>query len=610
MKKILFTFLLITSCLYCFAIPSKRVPFTVTQSDGTSLTLILIGDESFHYLSTTDGVPVVENDGAYFYATVADGTISASSILAHDEALRSASEIEYIASANAKEDISTIWSSRIRKRNAARVRKSPVMTGNGRRGAPSKAANIYEGNKRGLVILVQFPDKKFKNGHTRAEYDDMFNKEGYSENDNTGSVHDYFYAQSYGKFNLGFDVIGPYTAAKSYSYYGQNDKDGNDMHVCELVKEICNAASEDIDFSRYDWNGDSEVEQVFFVYAGPGEHTGAGANYIWPHEWTLEEGVESGDATGPIFFGDYKINTYAMSCELVDRTSGLMDGIGTACHEFSHCLGLPDLYCTNNDDYAFGMHVYDLMCNGASNGPYACGESPCGYTAYERWVAGWLEPIELNEPCTVTNMPCLGDAPIAYIIYNDGNRNEYFFLENRQDTDPWYQYTYCHTGISGLLIYHVDYDKDAWEFNEVNFSHNHQHMAVVPASGGYGTRSKNNYDVERATLEKQLFPGSNNATNFTDNTHFYYGGKLFNKNTDGTYYLHKPITDIKEENGLISFNFMGGGKVYDLTGIKDAQEEDSAAEYFTLSGTRLSAPLTKGVYIMRRNGVNKKIISK
>jgi hypothetical protein len=206
-------------------------------------------------------------------------------------------------------------------------------------------------------------------------------------------------------------------------------------------------------------------------------------------------------------------------------------------------------------------------------------------------------------------MPCLGDAPIAYIIYNDGNRNEYFFLENRQDTDPWYQYTYCHTGISGLLIYHVDYDEDAWEFNEVNFSHNHQHMAVVPASGGYGTRSKSNYSVEGTTLAKQLFPGSSNVTKFTDDSHTNYGGKLFNKNTDGTYYLHKPVTDIKEKDGLISFSFMGGGVEIDCTGIADVTTDNNTTEYFTLSGTK-TTPSNKGVYLVRKNGVTKKVIIK
>lgn len=71
-----------------------------------------------------------------------------------------------------------------------------------------------------------------------------------------------------------------------------------------------------------------------------------------------------------------KINSYACSAEL--SNTGI-DGIGTICHEFSHCLGYPDLYDT---DYTgnFGMSSFDLMDYGGYNGDGFC---PAGYTAYE-----------------------------------------------------------------------------------------------------------------------------------------------------------------------------------------------------------------------------------
>lgn len=45
-----------------------------------------------------------------------------------------------------------------------------------------------------------------------------------------------------------------------------------------------------------------------------------------------------------------KINTYGCTAELNDYGSNNMAGIGTACHEFSHCLGLPDIYDTSGGD--------------------------------------------------------------------------------------------------------------------------------------------------------------------------------------------------------------------------------------------------------------------
>ena len=40
-----------------------------------------------------------------------------------------------------------------------------------------------------------------------------------------------------------------------------------------------------------------------------------------------------------------------------------LDGIGTFCHEFSHCLGLPDFYSTVNVPY-YGMGSWSLMDEG------------------------------------------------------------------------------------------------------------------------------------------------------------------------------------------------------------------------------------------------------
>ena len=99
------------------------------------------------------------------------------------------------------------------------------------------ALNIFTGTKRGLVILTEFQDTKFKRGHDREKYDCIMNEPGYTTNEGfRGSVADYFRDQSGGLFDLQFDVVGPYTAANKYSYYGKNDDDGNDyLLVCHSV---------------------------------------------------------------------------------------------------------------------------------------------------------------------------------------------------------------------------------------------------------------------------------------------------------------------------------------------------------------------------------------
>lgn len=557
-------------CLSVWGIPAKRIPFTVTNSDGTVLTLVLCGDENFHFYSTTEGIPAVQEENGDW---------------------RLAPEMA--------DSISIKWTERSRLRNAHRIQRATEQLA---RRAKVGQQVVYEGQKKGVVILVNFKDLNMKSTHTKAEFKDYFNKVGYSNNGCTGSVHDYFYDQSYGKFDLTFDVYGPVETQKNSTYYGANDSRGSDSHVAEFVAEVCNTAFNhyNIDWSKYDWDGDGEVDQVYIIYAGAGEASGGGANTIWPHEWKLSDGKKAGDGNGAITLGGVTIDTYAASDELRTPSSKLLNGIGTACHEFSHCLGFPDFYDTSYNG-GFGMNHWDLMDAGNYNGNTHNGECPVGYTAYERWYAGWLTFTELTEPCTITGMPDLQDEPVAYIIRNEVNRNEYFTLENRQ-CKKWFQYVNTTNNCHGMLICHVDYNQKAWETNRPNNDANHQRMSIIPAGGEYGslmgTPGDKSYSVSPTQYQSQLFPGKNNVTALTNDSHVNCGGKLFGKNTDGTNNMNKPITNIAEsEDGLISFDFIGGGDPLAIQSLTPTLSQNDGA-WYTLDGRKLNGePIGKGIYL-------------
>ena len=172
------------------------------------------------------------------------------------------------------------------------------------------------------------------------------------------------------------------------------------------------------------------------------------------------------------------IDTYAASNELADNTT--LDGIGTACHEFSHCLGFPDFY---DADYTGGTAAqnWDVLDAGNYNGPQRIGEIPSPYTAYERWTAGWIDLIPLTEPCRVKDMPAINDEGVAYIVKNTGNSNEYYILENRQQK-TFGTGNYGH----GLMVWHIDYNRSAWSSNKVNVDKDHQRMTFLPADGQVG----------------------------------------------------------------------------------------------------------------------------
>lgn len=529
------------------AVPAKRSKTQVRQPDGTMITVMMRGDENFHYMCTEDGMPIVmDADKAYCYAYMADdGVLRASAQMAHDAKRRTQAENTIIIGHKKEvERIASFASKRAAKRNEARFQRlagrKAAMAASGNpltrmAGATGGEGIGVTGKRKGLVILADFQDVKMQSAHDNAEWNDFFNKVGYNTLGNTGSVHDYFYSQSYGQFDLSFDVVGPVTVSKNMADYGANDEKGNDKDPGGMIYEACKLAADKVNFADYDWDGDGEVDQVFVIYAGHSEATKPELipNTIWPHEWNLHAAGYSLTLNG------VRINTYGCTAELNDYGRTDMAGIGTACHEFSHCLGLPDIYDTSGGD-CFGMDMWDVMDYGSYAGN---GYRPVGYNTYQRWVSGWMQPDVLSKPTDVYDLPALSDSPKSYVIYNDYKPREYFILENRQKTG-----FDTELPSHGLLVIHVDYYSLIWEDNAVNTDSSHPRFSVVAADND---RSKN-------TLEGDTYPGTSGNTSLTDSSQ--PATILFNGNSSvETTSLGKPVTNISESaDGLVSFLFMGG----------------------------------------------------
>ena len=523
--------MLLSAAVTMLAIPAKRTRHTIKLADGTKIQAMLIGDEHGHWFVDDNGQALLVTDGVARYLSVFE-----------------------------LENLKASRSQRAKASNARRIarmeaRRTPTHPGIHKTfGTPT----TIKGQKKGLVILVNFSDKKFNAANTQSVFNDRFNKTGYNSTGYIGSVHDYFYDQSYGQFDLTFDVVGPVTVSKSYSYYGGNDASGNDKYPGTMVIEALKLADSQVNFADYDWDGDGEVDQVLCIYAGQGEPTSNDDNTIWPHEFNLTScNKYYSDGSGAQKLDGVTIDTYAVSNELADEST--IDGIGAACHEFSHCLGYADLYDT---DYSggSGMMHWDLMDVGSYNGPQDCGEVPAPFTSFERWWAGWMELTELDSPCKVSGMKPLTSEPEAYVIYNQKNRNEYYILENHQE-ERWDAYT----GGHGMMILHVDYDKNTWQYNEPNDDPDRQRMTFIPADNSYGTKKSwseggETYYLWYATpaqIAGDPWPGTSRNTAFTDTS--TPAAILYNANTDGRKFLGKPIEDITESStGLISFTFDGG----------------------------------------------------
>ena len=513
MKKLVSLISMLMMALTMFAVPSKpgRWKF-ITLSDGTKVQVQLIGDEHLHYWRSISG-SCYQQDSTGAYNLVTDMT----TLQAKAKALR------------------------VKVNTARRAMRKTAIDG---------TIKTYSGTKKGLVILVQFTDSKFKTADSLALYKRILNESGYSEGNFKGSVADYFKAQSYNTFELDFDVVGPYTLSNNESYYGGNDSSGNDKNPGTMVKEACEAADKDVNYADYDWDGDGEVDQVFILYAGLGEANGGDANTIWPHEWNLYS------ATGAnLMLDGVTVNTYACGPELQPEYdsngkatgNNTVDGIGTICHEFSHCLGFPDTYDVN-DSGGNGMYSWDIMSTGCYLGD---GYQPCGYTSYERMLAGWLTPTELNsEDKNVSNMKPLTNGPEAYVIYNQGNKNEYYLLENRQKTG-WDASLYG----AGLLVLHVDYDKAVWLNNGVNDDPAHQRLTPIAADGStdYTVPYNGSSYLSPSLIVGDTYP-YNGLDSLTRNS--LPVAALYNANSDGSYYMNHGLYGITQNiDRTVSFNF-------------------------------------------------------
>ena len=202
-----------------------RVWRTISLTDGTQVKVQLVGDEFMHYYQSADGTRYIYDAASATYQVYSDSQFSNS-----------------------------------RRKAVARRAKA-----NKRRAVRRKAnvTNIFQGTKKGLIILAQFTDSKFQSGHDRALYNKIANAENYTDNGFKGSVKDYFKAQSAGQFELDFDVVGICQLKNPCSYYGGNDAyTGDDLRAGEMVAEACQwAATQGIDFSQYDWDGDGEVDR-------------------------------------------------------------------------------------------------------------------------------------------------------------------------------------------------------------------------------------------------------------------------------------------------------------------------------------------------------------
>ena len=618
-KKLLFG--LLFAAMTAGAVKMKPGINIIKQADGTTITVRAYGDEDLSYFLASDGTLLYQEGTNFYIAGVkADGTLYSTGVLAHEPSMRTIKEISAIKAQNAK----AFYNSMETQAKANKVRREPMT--------PDNSLLPSLGKHKIPVILVEFSDVEFSVENPKATFDkylngkELFNKETDPEmGRNYASVAKYFKDMSFGKFEPEFEVYGPVNLGKPLATYGAGYSSQENMGL--LLTDACTAVDDEVDFTQYDSNDDGNIDLIYIIYAGFSQSiAGNSTDCIHP---------KSGYLSLAKSFDGMDVKRYGVNNELngtpADQANGpIINGIGLFCHEFSHCMGLPDLYpksgsiaeaCINQN-----MDYWSLMDAGEYT---ANGYRPTAYTAWERERLGWMEIGTLTGPSNV-ELKSLDEGGAAFRIYNDKDEtgHEYYIVENVQN-NGWNKNLFG----NGLMVTHVDYLSSQFSLGgcKVNNTAGHPRMHVMAADGMFvpeyflGSTIEDSYitflkehnadlvakyggqvfSIEdyKAEAAGDLFPGTSNATSLTDDSQpmkaWTYNGET----------MGKPITDITNdtEKGIVSFKFMGGGEPVD--GINEVTvNKTTDSRVYSISGTYMGNDinsLPKGIYI--RNG--KKVIN-
>ena len=510
-----------------YARPAYRGTTRVTQPDGSSVTIRLVGDEYLHYNITADGYSLVRrDDGASVYAQLNDeGQLEPTALLAHDAGERTAAERHYLETVGPLTPQMSAQAEQMRRKNRAQRARSLSQS----------RASLYDYSSfRGLVILVEYNDCPFRYSNYASIMNDMINADDYTgtniTNINingsnvrcTGSIRDYYRDNSNGIFVPTFDVVGPVKVNRS-QYYPNATR-----NAVQLMVDACTAADSEVDFRDYDVDGDGTVDMIFFIFSGLGSYIqGNDARLLWPHQYDIsyERNVRKDGVS---------LGRYACSNELFGSVGwSVLEGIGTMTHEFSHVLGLPDFYDTDNkySGSCVNPDEWSVMAGGAD---LNYGRTPCGFSLFERYALGFATPQLLDVPGSFS-LEALHSSNTGYRLYTP-ERKESFFIENRQKV-KWDSALPGH----GMLIFRVDSTNTAaWTYeNTVNDNPKHPYYELLRA-GGVKTSS---YSTSSAS---DPFPGTqrvrtiNNET--TPNLKTWTGKPSF-----------LGLREITESSGVITF---------------------------------------------------------
>jgi immune inhibitor A len=455
----------------------------------------------------------------------------------------------------------------------------------------------HTGSPRILTILAAFQDVGFTVKDPVKAFDQYLNGNkqedlGNMNHMNVASVRQYFNTCSYGNFTPQFDVVGPLTLPQNMAYYGGKNNTGSDDRFSDFCRDALELAKDIVsDWSTYDNDKDDRIELVCVIFAGYGQNQGGADSTIWAK--ASYQNIKVNDTQ--------RISRFNCCPELFHpQYPDYINGTGVFIHEFSHCMGLPDLYATTSTAYVNnqGMETFSIMDYGLYN---RNGFAPCPYNAWEQEVMGWTKIEELKPTADsqqqVSDLLPLIEGGKAYKLVNADNDRDYIVMENIQKRG-----LNTYSAAHGLLVYHVDYPYNTVNMTDApNNNPGHPGVAVVPANGTLinshlrGSGKKYTNEEWKTSMAACVFPGPENVTALTSqmqlpNYCFWNSSKAKETN-----YMLNSISE-NEGTGTVSF-IVASDNPSSIDDVRWLKPDDSHVVY-DLQGRRIQGCLKAGIYIV------------
>jgi M6 family metalloprotease-like protein len=247
-------------------------------------------------------------------------------------------------------------------------------------------------------------------------------------NEETGwySVHSYYNEASFGKLDLQYDFTDWFTPShdsKYYKDYKQTITDENGQEAGYITGEnvILHEAlahfDSEIDYTKYNNNGDDNIDCVWLVYNIPYD-TSEDALYwafvTWNSDETQYDGLYS-------YCYGWASTEFMYDKEVNYNNEGVKVDAHTFIHESGHTLGLNDFYDTDPENGPTGGYY------GADMMDYNMGDM----SSIDKLMLNWVDPYVVTESkeVTIKSFGKTGDCILISANPINSIYNEYFLVE-------------------------------------------------------------------------------------------------------------------------------------------------------------------------------------